>query len=444
MCVPVVRTTNVQKGKKVKIQYFMNFKEQCKTLINPTEEEVEQNKEDCGSKCYTYGEVITIPISSITQFITDNFRLVQPKTEYNAKPVDIPPYILGVWLGDGTASRISITSVHKPVIVAWNEFAKQEDMEIREQKKSTRITQVQDDEVNHTSEYNITAGSDAKGKQNATLEKFRRLNLINNKHIPDVYLENSAEVRLKLLAGLLDTDGTKDGNSYQIIQKSETLSNNIVSLARSLGFITTMNKCQKKCTNSPDPNHCGEYYRMSILTNETTPFLPLKCAKKRIESSNKVMNQPMFDSDGQVVDRSKTTTGVIWTETLQDKLIATVLSFEKIEPKQQIPWTRLHEFNSALPSDKSDSMRGTYKRLKKANNWEDRVKNIELFHFDPIEKDWNEKYEMCKEELEKKDGRLIDNRTLYNWYNNQKALMKSSDGKMYQSKKDKLASITAQ
>ena len=68
------------------------------------------------------------------------------------------------------------------------------------------------------------------------------------------------------------------------------------------------------------------------------------------------------------------------------------------------------------------------------------MKNIELFHFDPIEKDWNEKYEMCKEVLEK-GGRLIDNRTLYNWYNNQKALMKSSDGKMYQSKKDKLAQI---
>ncbi|MCG8399362.1 hypothetical protein LWS67_23015, partial [Bacillus atrophaeus] len=39
------------------------------------------------------------------------------------------------------------------------------------------------------------------------LSKLRELNLINNKHIPEMYLRASYQQRLDLLRGLMDTDG---------------------------------------------------------------------------------------------------------------------------------------------------------------------------------------------------------------------------------------------
>ena len=64
-------------------------------------------------------------------------------------------------------------------------------------------------------------------------------NLLGNNHIPLEYFNNSREVRLKLLAGLIDRDGgPKDQErAAVIIQSNEHLSKQIIKLARSLGFV---------------------------------------------------------------------------------------------------------------------------------------------------------------------------------------------------------------
>jgi intein/homing endonuclease len=66
--------------------------------------------------------------------------------------------------------------------------------------------------------------------------------MINNKHIPHIYKCNSSENRLKLLAGLIDSDGhlIKNGG-YEFTQKNEKLMDDVIYLARSLGF-----SCNKK------------------------------------------------------------------------------------------------------------------------------------------------------------------------------------------------------
>lgn len=66
---------------------------------------------------------------------------------------------------------------------------------------------------------------------------LRELNLLNNKHIPAIYMYNSKEIRLALLAGLIDSDGYYDhSNIYEITQKNKRLSDDILYLCRSLGF----------------------------------------------------------------------------------------------------------------------------------------------------------------------------------------------------------------
>ena len=65
---------------------------------------------------------------------------------------------------------------------------------------------------------------------------LRKHNLINNKHIPLVYKINTRENRLKLLAGLIDSDGYCKKDKYKIIQKPNNLSKDIKFLCASLGF----------------------------------------------------------------------------------------------------------------------------------------------------------------------------------------------------------------
>ena len=94
---------------------------------------------------------------------------------YEPKPHNMDPYMLGYWLGDGTIDSIFLD----------------------------------------------------------TLQEY---NLVGNKHIPHVYKTNFFDVRLQVLAGLLDADGHLEGDCFEIVQNNKTLANDIVYIARSLGF----------------------------------------------------------------------------------------------------------------------------------------------------------------------------------------------------------------
>jgi Homing endonuclease len=106
----------------------------------------------------------------------------------------------------------------------------------------------------------LTSG---KGK-NFFINFLRENNLFNNKHIPLYYKTSSRENRLKLLAGLIDTDGHySNQSSYEIIQKNTTLANDIVFIARSLGYYVSIVKCRKSCMYKGKKRE-GIYNRMNI------------------------------------------------------------------------------------------------------------------------------------------------------------------------------------
>lgn len=66
---------------------------------------------------------------------------------------------------------------------------------------------------------------------------LRKLNLIQNKHIPKIYKCNSRDIRLSVLAGILDVDGILKGNGrYELILINKNLTNDVIYLCRSLGF----------------------------------------------------------------------------------------------------------------------------------------------------------------------------------------------------------------
>lgn len=200
------------------------------------------------------------------QHVTKNYRTL---LDFPYVETFLDPYILGVFLGDGTARDGYITSADKEVVDHLRKYFVPKGLQVKAYDDIT---------------YGITRPKDYKGC-NFYKKHLREMNVLNNKHIPDVYLYNSRENRLRLLAGLLDTDGSldKDGNCYDFVQKREKLFDQFLFLCRSLGFACYKTPVLKTCTNSPT-QAVGLYYRCAVSgegLEEIPTLIPRKQARPR-------------------------------------------------------------------------------------------------------------------------------------------------------------------
>lgn len=138
-----------------------------------------------------------------------------------AKPIDnasvelpIDPYVLGMWLGDGRNRGGEITSgdtgCFEEIKIRGREIG--EDLEKRTDACESRTV------------YGLTS-------------ELKQLNLINNKHIPEIYFRGSIEQRLDLLRGLMDSDGSVNPIRKQCIfmNRNRRLSEDTTFLLRTLG-----------------------------------------------------------------------------------------------------------------------------------------------------------------------------------------------------------------
>jgi superfamily II DNA or RNA helicase len=180
--------------------------------------------------------------------------------------VKIDPYLLGYWLGDGSSDGTKISTQESSVIKYIVDCFK-----TKHQSLYLKYTGQQ---------YDYRINSTNKNKKNILMDFLRDNNLINNKHIPYFYKCNSRQIQLELLAGLIDSDGHYHDNCYEIIQKNETLLDDIVFLARSLGFSAFKSQRQKTCTNSSKGRVTGTYYSTNICGSGLEE-IPVKCSRKQ-------------------------------------------------------------------------------------------------------------------------------------------------------------------
>ena len=125
--------------------------------------------------------------------------------------------------------------------------------------------------------YSITSGftgTECHGK-NKFLLGLNSYRLIANKHLPNDYLINSRKVRLELLAGIIDTDGCLNSGGYEIMFKSEYLLDQVIWLARSLGFAAYKREKKVSAFNV----HEGTYYRANISGD--VDQIPVKVERKK-------------------------------------------------------------------------------------------------------------------------------------------------------------------
>lgn len=215
------------------------------------------------------GDILNISVEDYLEKsnkFKSNYKGYKVDVEFNEVKKEIDPYYLGLWLGDGTSASSAITSEDKEIINYLENYANEKKLKFQPMHPKKGC-----------SRYSIN-GKGKNWTKNCYLNELRKINVLNNKHIPNDYLINSKENRLKLLAGLLDSDGhyQKDFDCFEITQKNKLLSEQILFLCNSLGFKTSY---IEKTAKLKSRNYYCQVYRIRISGN--LDIIPTLIARKK-------------------------------------------------------------------------------------------------------------------------------------------------------------------
>lgn len=218
-----------------------------------------------------------------------------PGLEYEKQNIEFDPYVLGLWLGDGSSYAPCITTEDYEVENYLTEFARLHNMNTRKEL------------LPNNNAYNIhfvcTENSERgynNHKINYFLKNLKQLNVYKNKHIPEQYIYNSREVRLNLLAGLIDTDGWYESKSkafgFSQCESRKQMAYDVLFIARSLGMKASI---RKKKINKPcsvcEYSTVEDQYVVKILSG--CEQIPTKIARKKASGDKtwqKCINRTMF------------------------------------------------------------------------------------------------------------------------------------------------------
>jgi len=186
--------------------------------------------------------------------------------DWPAAEVDplLPPYLLGLWLGDGSSRTAAITTADGEIVEYLKTHAGIHDLPLRTETLSSN---------NAAKTYHFSA----RGKWRAGVKgALYKHNLLCNKHVPLEYKATDRASRLSLLAGLIDSDGSLSRAGYDYISKEKKLAQDVAYLCRSLGFAAYVSDARKTCGNTGKE---GLYYRVSISGDLSV--VPVKVRRKK-------------------------------------------------------------------------------------------------------------------------------------------------------------------
>lgn len=230
------------------------------------------------------------------------------------KDLKLDPYLMGLWIGDGIVDGMSfaLSPQTDPEIITYLiDWCKTNNAElVHDAAYRFRIRRREVSQGRLAIEHGITCDtckgcsekinplcdlpvipymSDMKrSAKNPLKDVLDSYGLLRKKFIPEDFLLNSRENRLKLLAGLIDTDGYlgNDGKRIQLAQSNHEITKQIEFLARSLGFVVT--SCLIKKTNivfgNGKPKDYPDHLGLNI-SGEHLSDIPCRVARKRCISS---------------------------------------------------------------------------------------------------------------------------------------------------------------
>lgn len=258
-----ITSVKAQTGKPWKTEYLDMKTVKIRTKSFATKEEAESYLEKVLKET---DDVLEIAVKDYLQLSKHKKHLLKGYrvgVDFPKQEIGFDPYIIGIWLGDGS-KRDPVISMQDSVVIKY----------IVDTLPKYELT------LNFQSGYDYRISSFK--RNNILIDELRRCDLLNNKHIPLCYKANSRYVRLQVLAGLLDSDGSVTNLCYEITQKRKQLANDILYLARSLGFAAYCKECQKSCTYKGEKK-TGTYYRIQI-SGDGLDQIPVKIERKKVGS----------------------------------------------------------------------------------------------------------------------------------------------------------------
>jgi len=157
-------------------------------------------------------------------FKSSKYYLIKSNTDFVYQSIKIDPYFLGIWLGSKNKENIKfeISKSNSCIIDYINSMINKLNLsvEILEETEEKIIIDINDTLLN---------------------EYFMINNLFETRHIPDKFKYNKSVYRLRLLAGILDSNSRYHTRRsyYEIIDEKELI-HDINYVAQSLGFQTNL------------------------------------------------------------------------------------------------------------------------------------------------------------------------------------------------------------
>lgn len=245
--------------------------------------------------------------------------------KWDKKDVLLDPYILGMWLGDGLATGYGFTGEDIELISEWYTWAINNNAEIVHNNRDSFTIRKRGCYKRGGDEKRICIGSILSSNENCrackdklsfacsndeeldTLKSKRiikiikdkpeqtygsnpfkeildKYNLVDNKHIPIDYIINNKEVRLQLLAGFIDTDGSvgEDGR-IEICQSKDhkNMLDSLLLICKSLGFYCSLSDKEAFYIDKKGEKIYKEAYRLMISGNGISE-IPTKLYRKQL------------------------------------------------------------------------------------------------------------------------------------------------------------------
>jgi hypothetical protein len=196
--------------------------------------------------------------------------------------VDLDPYVLGVWLSSGmcnTPCIVQETENHAVLEYLKNHF---EDLVILTEKDNNK-------------DVHIFVNKEQKIETNRFVQPLIKYNVFSKKSIPSIYKINSTNVRLMLLAGIIDSEGVFTNGNFEVVNKDKTYIEDIDFIARSLGLRTSLTEFARKFEKDQ-----SMYYKVVISGN--LEILPLIVSSKKPSGQNETLAHTSLTYDINLVE----------------------------------------------------------------------------------------------------------------------------------------------
>lgn len=191
---------------------------------------------------------------------TWNYRYRLPgQGSLQSGPQDLPldPYVLGVWLGDGSTTQNSLT------------LGLDDSEEIISTMEGRGVS-FRQHEIDRPG-WSAVSGSLSCEGENVRF-RLRQLGVLGDKHVPGAYFVAGTDQRLDLLRGLMDTDGYAGGKTgCELTLTCGRLARDAYSLILSLGYRATIAESEARI----DGRYISQRWRIhfAVYPEDPNPFL---------------------------------------------------------------------------------------------------------------------------------------------------------------------------